>query len=275
MTSIPETSGIYRITCTPTGKFYIGSAINLRERWREHRKNLRGNRHVNKHLQNAWNKHCEDAFTFEVLELVLAPFLTAREQYWFDKLKPFGKRGFNVAIVAGSSYGITHSPETREKIRQARLVQPNPALGVKRTPEWLERQRLAHLGKKAREETKQKMREAQLGRKHSEETKAKMSRSRIGYKHTPEAIGKMRASHANISDQTRAKLSASIKGKITSRMKTLIVTSPDGTQYVVQNMSQFCQEHGLDSSSLFKVAKGKTSQSKGWKASYLDMPDSA
>ncbi len=88
---IPETSGIYRITCIPTSKFYIGSAVNLYHRRVCHFNDLQHGTHRNSRLQRAWNKYGPDAFTFEVLELILIPFLLEREQYWFDKLQPFVK----------------------------------------------------------------------------------------------------------------------------------------------------------------------------------------
>ena len=45
---------IYRIRNILTGKFYIGSSIDIERRWHEHRLHLRTDRHANKHLQNAW-----------------------------------------------------------------------------------------------------------------------------------------------------------------------------------------------------------------------------
>lgn len=62
------TSGIYRITCVPTGNHYIGSSIHIEERWRQHRTEMRGGYHSNPHLQRSWNKYGEPAFTFVVLE---------------------------------------------------------------------------------------------------------------------------------------------------------------------------------------------------------------
>src|SRR5689334_12150640 len=112
----PETSGIYRITCTVTGKFYIGSALNLYSRWANHFSSLRRNVHGNPKLQNAFNKYGEDAFAFDILELVLIPeMLTAREQHWFEKLNPFGENGFNIDRIAGSALGRKLSAEHREK----------------------------------------------------------------------------------------------------------------------------------------------------------------
>lgn len=139
--SIPAMSGVYKITCATNGKIYIGSALNLRRRKASHFRQLHKNKHENLYLQRAFNKYGEDAFTFEVLELVLIPeMLTAREQYWFDKLRPFDKRGFNILSKAGSALGYKHTPETIAKISKANT-------GKERTPETLEKLRQSHLGK--------------------------------------------------------------------------------------------------------------------------------
>lgn len=50
-------SGIYQIINKSTNKFYIGSAIDLKKRKREHFHHLNHNKHRNKHLQSSWNKH--------------------------------------------------------------------------------------------------------------------------------------------------------------------------------------------------------------------------
>lgn len=123
MNTIPRTSGIYKWTCTPTGKIYIGSAINLYRRRIWHVTDLRKGTHHNHYLQNAWNKYGESAFTFDVIELVLEPFLLEREQYWLGKLKAANKRyGFNHTPTAGSLYGFRHSEETRAKMRESGLI---------------------------------------------------------------------------------------------------------------------------------------------------------
>jgi Straboviridae intron-associated endonuclease 1 len=171
---MPNASGIYRITCTVMGRFYIGSSINLHQRKYNHFRELQRNEHHNQYLQRAWNKYGSDAFTFEVLELVLPISLTAREQYWLDKLKPFGNKGFNMTPIAGSTLGRKFSPETKEKMR------------------------LKALGRKPSEEARRNMAEARQGKKHSRETRAKMSTTLIGNtrnlgkKATPEAREKMR-----------------------------------------------------------------------------------
>ncbi len=113
MNTIPRTSGIYKWTCTPTGKIYIGSAVNIHRRYTQHISRLRNGKHVNCYLQNAWNKYGEGSFTFEVVELVLETFRLEREQYWLDKTRCYDrKKGFNTSPTAGSSLGGKY-PEGR------------------------------------------------------------------------------------------------------------------------------------------------------------------
>ncbi len=170
MSDIPAASGIYKITCTANKRTYVGSAINLRRRRKDHFSKLRENKHSNLHLQRAWNKYGEQSFAFEVLDLVLPMSLTAREQYWFNKLRPFGRRGFNIAHDAISN---KPSSETREKMRQA-------ALGRKMSPEARERMRLAQIGKKHLPEAIEKIRQGNLGKKMSPESIEKRQQSRWG-----------------------------------------------------------------------------------------------
>lgn len=119
--SIPQTSGIYKITCIPNSKVYVGSAVNLAKRYREHWSALRSTRHRNRRLQNAWDKYGEAGFVFEVIELVLVSFLLEREQFWIDKLDSAGrKKGLNLSPTAGSALGVKYSDEARQKISDGR-----------------------------------------------------------------------------------------------------------------------------------------------------------
>ena len=260
---IPSTSGIYRIACLATGKLYIGSAINLSNRRRVHLHHLRQNKHHSITLQRAWNKHGEENFLFEVIELVLPAFLLEREQYWLDTLKPFGEHGYNVNRVAGSRIGMMHSPETREKLRLANLgktyseetKRKHSESGKRRTQSEVtkEKVRLANLGQKRSEVARESMRKAQLGKKQSESTIEKRRLAQMGRIHTPE---------------TRIKNSASNVIANEWRMKTLIVTSPQGETFTIHGVGRFCKEHSLNHSALIQVAKGKVSHHKGWKAKY-------
>ncbi|HLJ82211.1 MAG TPA: GIY-YIG nuclease family protein, partial [Ktedonobacterales bacterium] len=99
----PRASGIYQIRCVPTGKVYIGSTVNLRERWYRHQWKLRLGNHHNRRLQYAWNKYGEDAFELVVLELVETSDLLTTEQTWIDKTRCTDRNiGFNISPLAGS-----------------------------------------------------------------------------------------------------------------------------------------------------------------------------
>ena len=57
--------GVYRIECN--NNVYIGSSVCIYTRLMEHRSHLRNNKHANKHLQNAFNKHGEFNFKINIL----------------------------------------------------------------------------------------------------------------------------------------------------------------------------------------------------------------
>ena len=76
---------IYIIWNKVNNKFYIGSAVNYKKRWRNHITTLNNGTHRNKYLQNAWNKYGEKCFNFEVLEFLCnRDVLLEREQRYID-----------------------------------------------------------------------------------------------------------------------------------------------------------------------------------------------
>lgn len=79
--------GIYQITCTVSGKSYVGSSRRIYRRWNEHSYLLRRGLHKSPRLQQAWNKHGEANFAFSVLEECAVNELFAREQHWIDLKK--------------------------------------------------------------------------------------------------------------------------------------------------------------------------------------------
>lgn len=117
-------SGIYAIRCVPTGRLYVGSSIDIKDRWRWHRRDLKAGRHQNAKLQNAWRKHGAEAFVFEILELVPIDDLIAREQHFIDSLGAHCKQGgFNLRLKAESNLGLLKSPATRRKISETKKAQ--------------------------------------------------------------------------------------------------------------------------------------------------------
>lgn len=117
---IMREAGIYMIYNQQTNMFYIGSAQCFFRRYQHHRKELLLNIHYNKHLQNSFNKHGVDKFSFNIIELVEDnEILLNREQYWIDKLKPYLQDiGYNISDIAGPGMykGKSLSEETKKKI---------------------------------------------------------------------------------------------------------------------------------------------------------------
>lgn len=62
--------GIYTITCTNNNKIYVGASTKIQTRWKSHVRELTKGCHINKELQEDWNKHGSCNFRFEVLQLV-------------------------------------------------------------------------------------------------------------------------------------------------------------------------------------------------------------
>lgn len=85
--------GIYKITCIPTNKIYIGSSKNIYSRWNNHRWCLENNQHHNYFLQKDWNEYGSDNFIFEILELCEFQEQFNLEQDYLDEYKPFNKLG--------------------------------------------------------------------------------------------------------------------------------------------------------------------------------------
>lgn len=67
--TISETKGgVYKITCTPLNKVYIGRSKNINQRKAEHFSDLRNNVHKCKEMQKDFNQYGENAFTFSIAE---------------------------------------------------------------------------------------------------------------------------------------------------------------------------------------------------------------
>ncbi len=64
----PGPGGVYRIDCTVNGRYYIGRARDLIEREAIHWNSLDTGDHYNQEMQDDYNKHGRDSFTFTILE---------------------------------------------------------------------------------------------------------------------------------------------------------------------------------------------------------------
>jgi len=103
--------GIYKLINKVNGKFYLGSAKDIKSRWKRHRWELRHNKHHSEHLQRAWNKYGEENFIFEILENTPVEMLLEREQILLDSLRPYQDDiGYNGSRNASGGDLISYHP---------------------------------------------------------------------------------------------------------------------------------------------------------------------
>jgi group I intron endonuclease len=107
-----ENCGIYKITNTLNGHFYIGSACNLKARKRRHFNDLRKGIHHSQALQRAWDKYGENVFEFSLLQSCEPDELIKNEQLCLDGLLP----AYNVCKMADSPAGRIPTEEHKQKL---------------------------------------------------------------------------------------------------------------------------------------------------------------
>ena len=114
-------SGIYKLL-SPDGHYYIGSSNNIQRRTTKHFQQLRKNRHINRFLQNVYNKHPKE-WRVECLEEVPEDKLIKVEQKYLDVC--YGKdKCLNLTLVANkppSAKGRKWSAKSLKKMQNSKL----------------------------------------------------------------------------------------------------------------------------------------------------------
>lgn len=83
---IPRT--IYAIQHKPTGRIYIGSSKDAKERCKTHIGALRRGKHPNALMQEDYNKHGED-YSFYILGEITSYDQKIREYEWMERLRTY------------------------------------------------------------------------------------------------------------------------------------------------------------------------------------------
>jgi group I intron endonuclease len=156
---------VYIIENVLNGHRYVGSAVRVGSRWYDHRRQLRSGTHHSRHLQYAWNKYGEAAFSFQILEEWEPQFLRSMEQWWMNMLRP----EYNMAPNVRNPLGMHHSLEARAKMSAA-LVGNKKFLGHHHTAETKAKISAANKGKN-------KGKQNALGHKCTPEARLRMSTS--------------------------------------------------------------------------------------------------
>lgn len=186
-------SGIYAIEHRTSRRTYVGSSINIPQRWLDHLALLRKGRSQCRILQNCWTKYGEDAFAFKVLLYCDRADLLFYEQRALDKLP--------CLLNSSRRADRIDSPEALANLRAAMR----------------------------RKSTRAKLAAVMLGTKLSASTKAAMSRTRRGrpwtavqiaacevWRQDPKSLKRRAASHRGLrhTKATKSKIAAAHRGMV-------------------------------------------------------------
>ena len=228
-----EVIGVYEIVNLVDGRAtaYVGSSIDVRRRWWQHRNKLNKGIHNNNHLQRAWDKYGEAAFEVCVVEEVdNTSQLLEREQFWLGRyLESRGSCYNEVENAGGGSLGLTHSVESRRKISEA------------------------NKGRKHTAEHRRHHAEAIRGRPLSTEHRRKLS---VSTKGRPSHLKgtELAAEHKHKIGESCAKLYPVFRHQETGE------TIPAG-----MNLAKMCREQGLCPAGMCRVKNGVYKQWCGWR----------
>ena len=135
---------IYHIKSLRDSRFYIGSTINAKKRWNEHKCRLRLNKHDNHQIQRFYNKYGIDALEF----VVIAECADQSE------------------MIDCEQWMLNHNYGTADCWNENPTADRPPTM----------------FGKKHTDETKVKISKAKLGKLKSLETRIKLSQAKSGEK---------------------------------------------------------------------------------------------
>lgn len=284
------TCGVYVIHNTVTDKRYVGSSVNIPLRWKIHLNDLKGGRHHSRHLQASWDKYGADAFEFKVVLDLGEPALDNLlecEQIILNHFKAADpKFGYNVSAVAGSRFGVPHSEDVRQKMRDAAknrkpmsdetrkllsdIVKARIAEGKHFTEEHRARISESLKGRPMSERARQALLEANKGRPLSEETKEKLRAANKGRPLSPENYARLmeRFKTTNImTPEIRAKQMKSRKETLRqarAAVAPLIVAMRDEQGMGYERIAKKLTADGVPT--LRQRGNGKTPVSGDWHA---------
>jgi len=237
--------GIYKIINVINNKFYVGSAEDFTRRKRVHWWMLRRGDHANKHLQAAWAKYGEQAFTFVIVEeLPPEADVLVAENVWLKE--HVGKEYcYNVATDATA-----------------------PTLGWsgEKNPMW--GRTFSHT-----EEAKVKIAAASAARVQTEEEKAKRRKSMRGHHVAASTKAKISATLSGEGNFWFGKKRPDHGAKVS---RAVVATSPDGKTLKYDSIQALREASGMKPPSVNRAVKSgvplKRGPYKGWTFEYLDTP---
>ena len=221
-------TGVYKITNPSNNNFYIGStSISFHKRFINHRRLLHYKTNPCTFLQNAYNKHKNVNFTFEILEVCSKEICVQREQYYIDTLKP----KYNLCKNAASSLG-----------RKPTKIQHMTQLEAQRT--FTDEQIIA------------------MFNLYNQGMKVYKIAKILNCK--PNNISSI-VNFPKRYELVKEKYNFQLTNKKPKYVGKFLVTKPNGEEVVVENLTKFAKENNLEASNLNRCANNILKTSKGHK----------
>lgn len=152
--------GVYRIVDKKSGRFYIGSSVNVSKRWRQHRDRMQRGTHPNPMLQAVWRVDSDRLMIETLCECgsSKAEILAAEQRALDAAGVGTNPLCMNVLAVAGSHLGRKRSAATLKALAES-------ARGRRHSDEAKAKMRAAKLGRPLSEAHKKKLGDAARGKK--------------------------------------------------------------------------------------------------------------
>ena len=123
-------TGIYKILNKVNNKIYIGSAVDIKKRWRDHKRVLIHNKHENSHLQSAWDKYGNDAFDFSIVLECNRNDLLIKEREFISLFKSNDYNyGYNINDPEYGFLNRNHTEKTKHILSLQKIGDKNPMFG--------------------------------------------------------------------------------------------------------------------------------------------------
>lgn len=231
---LPKVCGVYSFTHVPTGRKYVGSAVDVYSRKRGHELAVLKGKGC--YFHDEVRRLGLDQFEFEIVERCAADVRFEREKFYITSFNSLYPSGFNIVDDPTKGWDYMFN-ETSLKRMSDRAKGNTHMRGFKFTeeakaamsvvqrashnrPEVRAKMSASHKGKKLPLEQRMKIAAAGIGRKPSEETRAKLSASAVGRVKTLEhrarialsGMGKKNALRHRLSDDVKRRLSLASMG---------------------------------------------------------------
>lgn len=247
---------IYKITNTITGKIYIGkhSTDNLDD----------GYLGSGIYIRRSIKKYGTDKFIKEVIEFIDYEVMNEREIFWIKSMDSTNTNiGYNLlpggegftSDIAKSMWLDKNFRENHQMVMNSEIIRNKISEGVKKSWKNQEHRNIKEISNKKPEVIKKKS-DAQK-KIWSDKNLLELRIRRISPLISSESKNKSKTTRST--KESKERISEA------QEKYEYVITSPDDTDYKIQNLFKFCKENGLNFGNMNKVVNGVYYHNKKWK----------